>query len=66
MKDIMAGMNALLEEIIADFHERPLPALTPRETRLPALKGKIDAVIGMRRTGKTWCTSSDPPLKTAD
>ena len=54
MKDIIAKMNALLEEIIADFHERPLPALTPRETRLPALKGKIDAVIGMRRTGKTW------------
>ncbi|HSO79945.1 MAG TPA: AAA family ATPase [Chromatiaceae bacterium] len=44
----------LLEDIIADFRERPLPSLTPREARLPALKGKIDAVIGMRRSGKTW------------
>ncbi len=47
-------MRMLLEDIIADFRERPLPSLTPREARLPALKGKIDAVIGMRRSGKTW------------
>lgn len=44
----------LLEDIIADFRDRPLPSLTPREARLPALKGKIDTVIGMRRSGKTW------------
>lgn len=36
------------------FHERSLPSLTHREVELPALSGKIDAVIGMRRTGKTW------------
>lgn len=47
-------MDALIEQIIADFHERPLPELTRRTTRLPALPGKIDTVIGMRRTGKTW------------
>ncbi len=47
-------MNALLEQLIADFHERPLPTPTHREAELPALSGKIDAVIGMRRTGKTW------------
>ena len=47
-------MNALLEQLIADFHERPLPTPTHRETELPGLSGKIDAVIGMRRTGKTW------------
>jgi len=47
-------MNTLLEQLIADFHERPLPSPTHREVALPALPGKIDAIIGMRRTGKTW------------
>lgn len=47
-------MNTLFEQLIVDFHERPLPNLTRREVTLPALSGKIDAVIGMRRTGKTW------------
>ncbi|HED19683.1 MAG TPA: ATP-binding protein [Gammaproteobacteria bacterium] len=47
-------MSALLEQLIADFHERPLPTPTHREAELPALSGKIDAIIGMRRTGKTW------------
>lgn len=47
-------MDSLLEQIIADFHERPLPELTRRAVKLPAISGKIDTVIGMRRTGKTW------------
>jgi len=47
-------MSTLLEQLIADFHERPLPTPTHREAELPGLSGKIDAVIGMRRTGKTW------------
>jgi len=47
-------MDALLEQLIVDFHERPLPMPTHRDVELPALSGKIDAVIGMRRTGKTW------------
>ncbi len=50
----MISMDTLLEQLIADFHERPLPELTPREVALPSLPGKIDAIIGMRRTGKTW------------
>lgn len=47
-------MDSLFEQLIVDFHERPLPTPTHREAELPALPGKIDAVIGMRRTGKTW------------
>ncbi|MDT8318394.1 MAG: ATP-binding protein [bacterium] len=47
-------MNSLIEQIIADFHERELPDLTARKAELPRLSGKIDAVIGMRRTGKTY------------
>ncbi len=46
-------MHLLIEQLIADFHERSLPELTFRSASLPALPGKIDAVIGMRRTGKT-------------
>lgn len=52
--NIHSSMDALLEQIIADFYERELPELTPRNTHLPALQGKIDTVIGMRRAGKTW------------
>lgn len=47
-------MDALFEQLIVDFHERSLPVPTHREAELPALSGKIDAIIGMRRTGKTW------------
>lgn len=46
-------MDALIERLIGDFHERELPSLTQRTAVLPALDGKIDAVIGMRRSGKT-------------
>ena len=47
-------METLLEQLIADFHERDLPPLTRRHVQLPWLPGKIDSIIGMRRSGKTW------------
>lgn len=47
-------MDTLLEQLIVDFHERTLPTLTPRALTLPTIPGRIDAIIGMRRTGKTW------------
>ena len=47
-------MIELLDRMMADFAERPLPALTPRRARLPWLRGKIDTVTGMRRSGKTF------------
>ncbi len=47
-------MIELLDRMMADFVERPLPALTPRRARLPWLRGKIDTVTGMRRSGKTF------------
>ena len=47
-------MELILEELISDFHDRNLPSLTRRHTTLPWLSGKIDTVIGMRRSGKTW------------
>lgn len=47
-------METLIEHIINDFHERKLPVCTSREAVLPQITGKIDTVIGMRRTGKTY------------
>lgn len=47
-------MNSLIEQLIVDYHERALPQLSKRNIKLPCLKGKIDTVIGMRRTGKTF------------
>jgi len=47
-------MDSLIEQLVVDFHERPLPQLSRRNINLPCLKGKIDTVIGMRRTGKTF------------
>jgi predicted AAA+ superfamily ATPase len=46
--------DLLFDEIVADAHARPLPALTPRRAKLPWLARKADAIVGMRRTGKTW------------
>lgn len=44
----------ILDQLIADFQDRELPALTPRTTELVQIPGKTAVVIGMRRAGKTW------------
>lgn len=44
----------LLDEIVADAHSRALPTLTTRRVALPWLPRKVDAIVGMRRAGKTW------------
>ncbi len=46
-------MEVLIEQLIDDFHERDLSVFTPRCVSLPAIPGKVDTVIGMRRVGKT-------------
>lgn len=43
-----------LEQLVADWFERERVRPTPRRVRPPALLGKADAVVGMRRSGKTW------------
>lgn len=48
------GLADLIDALLADFQERELPRVTPRALSLPALPGKADVVIGMRRSGKTW------------
>jgi predicted AAA+ superfamily ATPase len=47
-------MREILEEIIVDGFNRPLPVPTPRDVVLPGIVGKADAIVGMRRSGKTW------------
>src|SRR2546422_611327 len=44
----------LFDDLVADAHRRALPRLTRRAVTLPWLPRKADAVIGMRRSGKTW------------
>ena len=48
------GLDELFDGLIADFQERDLPRVTPRDLSLPELPGKADAVVGMRRSGKTY------------
>jgi predicted AAA+ superfamily ATPase len=43
----------LTEKLSAALAPAPPPPFTPRDARLPAVPGKIHAVIGMRRAGKT-------------
>jgi predicted AAA+ superfamily ATPase len=47
-------MEALLEQLIVDDWERPWDEATRREVELPWLPRKADALVGMRRSGKTW------------
>lgn len=43
-----------IEQLIVDFQERPLPAVSPRLAALPDAKNMAGVVIGMRRSGKTY------------
>ncbi len=45
---------ARIEEILAEFETVPAPVATTRDLLLPALPGKADVVVGMRRSGKTY------------
>lgn len=47
------GLRAVIRQKLVDSIARPLPALTQRDTWLPAVSNKAIAVIGMRRAGKT-------------
>jgi predicted AAA+ superfamily ATPase len=46
-------METVFDQLTADFHERDLPSFTHRNIEVPWLKGKIDTIVGMRRSGKT-------------
>ncbi len=46
-------MRQIIRQKIIDSLASKPPAFTPRDVRLPGLRGKAIAVIGMRRSGKT-------------
>jgi predicted AAA+ superfamily ATPase len=46
-------MKELIRQKIIDSLASPVPSFTRRDVRLPHVRGKAVAVIGMRRTGKT-------------
>ena len=55
-------MRDLIRQKIVDSLASPVPGFTRRDVRLPAIRGKAVAVIGMRRTGKStflWQVLSD-------
>ncbi|MFH1334818.1 MAG: ATP-binding protein [Pseudomonadota bacterium] len=50
-------MKEILKQLIIDFHQLQLPDVIPRELdfpKLPTQVRKAYALIGMRRSGKTW------------
>jgi predicted AAA+ superfamily ATPase len=52
----------ILRQKILDSLAQPIPTITRRDLRIPAIPGKAIAVTGMRRTGKTtflWQVLSD-------
>lgn len=46
-------MRDLIRQKIVDSLSTPIPSFTPRDLRVPAVRQKAVAVVGMRRTGKT-------------
>ena len=46
-------MDIIFERLINDFHENELTDFTHRHIEVSQIQGKVDAIIGMRRTGKT-------------
>lgn len=62
-------MNDRIREVIrqklGDALDVPFPSFTPREAGTAALEGKVRAVIGMRRAGKTtFLNSASPRFRT--
>ena len=47
-------MREQIERFVFESRSRVFPTVTPRRVRLLGMPGKVDAAIGMRRSGKTW------------
>jgi len=50
---VKGELQSTLTQKLNDSLVADIPRLTHREIRLPAVPGKVLAVIGMRRSGKT-------------
>ena len=47
-------MDAALEGLLDAERERALPAITPRDVRVPHLENMATTLVGMRRVGKSY------------
>ena len=47
-------MREVIRQKLADSLALEPPTMTRREVRLPKISSKARAIIGMRRSGKTW------------
>ncbi len=47
-------LRGLLELVLGEFRERGIPDLVRRSVEVPVIPGKATALIGMRRSGKTY------------
>jgi predicted AAA+ superfamily ATPase len=62
-------VKELIHQKIVDSLSAPIPAFTRRDIRVPGIKRKAVAVVGMRRTGKTtflWQVLSDKVAQGVD
>jgi predicted AAA+ superfamily ATPase len=62
-------MKEIIRQKIVDSLSAPISAFTRRDIRIPAVKRKAIAVVGMRRTGKTtflWQVLSDRVVQGVD
>ena len=48
------NLDDRLRTVLIDAEAQPVPKPTRRDVAMPELPGKVDAVIGMRRVGKSW------------
>lgn len=48
----------VLRAVLTDAEALPVPNPTRRDVSLPERPGKVDAVVGMRRVGKSWLLAS--------
>ena len=47
------------DTLVTDWFSRDWPRPTPRDVRTWSLPGKVDAIYGIRRAGKTWMLLSE-------
>lgn len=52
------NFDAVLRAVLTDAEATAVPKPTRRDVSLPERAGKVDAVIGMRRVGKSWLLAS--------
>jgi len=58
MPIISSLRNIILAVVVCSSNAPSLPEFTFRDTRVPEVEGKVIAVIGMRRPGKTTLLSN--------